>query len=155
MKGGFQKRGFGGRKSTYQGEVSGGRPYSGSTWQRGNDRDERPRMYAATCSSCGASCEVPFKPNGKKPVACNDCYKKSDERPSRGRDDERGFGRSKPYGRSSHDHDNDRFARAKPFGRSDRTPPGPGHAEVIDQLKTLNKKMDQLLKAIEGLGENA
>jgi len=33
-------------------------------------------MYPATCSECGKSCEVPFKPSGDKPVYCNDCFKK-------------------------------------------------------------------------------
>lgn len=31
-------------------------------------------MYAVTCSSCGASAEVPFQPRGDKPVYCRDCF---------------------------------------------------------------------------------
>lgn len=36
----------------------------------------RPGMHTATCDECGNSCEVPFKPNGEKPVYCNNCFKK-------------------------------------------------------------------------------
>jgi CxxC-x17-CxxC domain-containing protein len=37
-------------------------------------RSERPRMHKATCSDCGSSCEVPFRPTGNKPVLCSDCF---------------------------------------------------------------------------------
>ncbi|KQM09915.1 MAG: CxxC-x17-CxxC domain-containing protein [Candidatus Methanomethylophilaceae archaeon] len=41
------------------------------------DRDQPPREYhKATCSDCGAECEVPFKPTQGRPVYCKDCYKK-------------------------------------------------------------------------------
>ena len=32
-------------------------------------------MFSATCSSCGNACQVPFQPNGSKPVYCSDCFK--------------------------------------------------------------------------------
>jgi len=38
-------------------------------------------MHKATCSDCGAECEVPFKPTEGKPVRCQDCFKKN--RPQR------------------------------------------------------------------------
>jgi CxxC-x17-CxxC domain-containing protein len=31
-------------------------------------------MHQATCVACHKFCEVPFKPNGKKPVFCRDCF---------------------------------------------------------------------------------
>lgn len=31
-------------------------------------------MYDATCSDCGKSCQVPFRPVGSKPVKCRDCF---------------------------------------------------------------------------------
>lgn len=38
-------------------------------------RDDRPKtMFKAICSDCGKECEVPFKPNGSKPVFCRDCF---------------------------------------------------------------------------------
>jgi len=32
-------------------------------------------MHKATCSECGESCEVPFKPTEGKPVFCRECYR--------------------------------------------------------------------------------
>jgi CxxC-x17-CxxC domain-containing protein len=34
------------------------------------------QMFPATCAECGKSTEVPFQPNGDKPVYCSDCYRK-------------------------------------------------------------------------------
>lgn len=33
-------------------------------------------MHKATCAECGKECEVPFKPDGSKPVYCRDCFQK-------------------------------------------------------------------------------
>ena len=48
---------------------SGGGGYGGGGGQR--------QMYPATCSSCGIQTQVPFQPNGSKPVYCRDCYQSS------------------------------------------------------------------------------
>lgn len=80
MKPTYQKKSFSRSKGTYKGATKGGGAHSGSTGKRGGDRgydrDERPVLHDATCSQCGAACQVPFKPNGKKPVMCRDCFKK-------------------------------------------------------------------------------
>ncbi len=31
-------------------------------------------MFTATCASCGREAQVPFRPNGMKPVYCSDCF---------------------------------------------------------------------------------
>jgi CxxC-x17-CxxC domain-containing protein len=31
-------------------------------------------MHKTICSNCGKECEVPFKPNGTKPVFCRECF---------------------------------------------------------------------------------
>jgi CxxC-x17-CxxC domain-containing protein len=33
-------------------------------------------MYKITCADCGIEAEVPFKPDGKRPVYCRECYLK-------------------------------------------------------------------------------
>ena len=68
----------------------GNRPQGGG-WKGGNDRKfggggsfgrrddrgfDRPEMHKATCASCGNGCEVPFKPNGSRPIYCRECFKK-------------------------------------------------------------------------------
>ncbi len=37
--------------------------------------------FQATCNECHAKCEVPFRPNGKKPVYCRDCFKGKEDVP--------------------------------------------------------------------------
>jgi len=32
-------------------------------------------MFEAECNSCHKKCQVPFRPNGKKPVYCSDCFR--------------------------------------------------------------------------------
>lgn len=34
------------------------------------------KMYKITCADCGLEAEVPFKPDGSRPVYCRDCYQK-------------------------------------------------------------------------------
>ncbi|MBU1499341.1 hypothetical protein KKE48_00525 [Patescibacteria group bacterium] len=46
----------------------------------------RPTMHQAVCDKCGASCEVPFRPSGDKPIFCNNCFDRKggrDDRPGR------------------------------------------------------------------------
>lgn len=43
-------------------------------------RDDRsgfkaPQMHSATCSKCGKSCLVPFRPTGNRPIFCSDCFR--------------------------------------------------------------------------------
>lgn len=39
--------------------------------------DNAPReMHKIICSDCGCEAEVPFKPDGERPVYCRDCYQK-------------------------------------------------------------------------------
>ena len=50
------------------------------------NRDSRgPRqdreMHDVTCAECGKETQVPFKPDGERPVYCKDCYVK--KRPPR------------------------------------------------------------------------
>lgn len=33
-------------------------------------------MHKVTCADCGKETEVPFKPDGTRPVYCRDCYQK-------------------------------------------------------------------------------
>ncbi|MFH1450777.1 MAG: CxxC-x17-CxxC domain-containing protein [archaeon] len=31
-------------------------------------------MHKTTCAKCKQECEVPFKPDGSRPVYCKNCY---------------------------------------------------------------------------------
>ena len=55
---------------------------------KGRDGGRR-MMHRATCSDCGNSCEVPFKPTNTKPIFCSSCF------------EHQGEPRSKSFGRKS------------------------------------------------------
>ena len=69
------------------------RDFGGS---RGGGREER-QMFEATCDKCGRSCQLPFRPNGTKPVYCSNCFEKQgDNFESRGASDNR-YGGDRPF----------------------------------------------------------
>ncbi len=112
-KGGFAKKSFGSRPSYG--------PKRGPSFGFGARGSDGPvERHQATCNECGNKCEVPFRPNGKKPVYCRDCYKGKEETPSHA---------------SPRTHSRESFA-----------PP----ADVAKQLELLNIKVDRLIKAVEG-----
>jgi CxxC-x17-CxxC domain-containing protein len=41
--------------------------------ERGFSRNPR-EMHKVTCADCGKETEVPFKPDGNRPVYCRECY---------------------------------------------------------------------------------
>ncbi|MDY6966311.1 MAG: CxxC-x17-CxxC domain-containing protein [Halobacteriota archaeon] len=43
--------------------------------RQGYNRPPR-EMHKITCSDCGQEAEVPFKPDGTRPVYCQECYRK-------------------------------------------------------------------------------
>lgn len=52
----------------------GGGGYGG---RGGGGYDRGPRqMFDAVCAQCGVNTQVPFQPNGTKPVYCRDCYQR-------------------------------------------------------------------------------
>ncbi len=60
-------------------------PYAKTGWPRlkryrlfkpANDADEMKELHEAKCSECGATCEVPFKPDPHRPVYCRECWAK-------------------------------------------------------------------------------
>jgi len=63
------------------------RKYGGSSGGRsggsgGRSFSSGPReMTDVTCSECGKQTQVPFKPDGTRPVYCSECFEK--HRPAR------------------------------------------------------------------------
>jgi CxxC-x17-CxxC domain-containing protein len=111
FKGGTHKSsGFGGRDNFRSGGASrGGFGSSRGGFSGGRDSD-RPTMYHAICSDCGADCEVPFKPNGTKPVLCSSCFAKQ-----RGETPRSFSGRDREFSVSSKQRDRDFSAPKEMF----------------------------------------
>jgi CxxC-x17-CxxC domain-containing protein len=76
----FKRGGFG--KKQFGRPSFGGRP----AFQRSGGGFGRPQsqMHSATCANCGKATEVPFKPDGTRPIYCRDCFGNgNDSRPPR------------------------------------------------------------------------
>lgn len=70
--GGYGGSKFGGAKKF------GAKKFGNDSWDRGS-RDSggfSKQMFDAVCAQCGNNCQVPFKPNGRKPVMCSNCFVK-------------------------------------------------------------------------------
>ncbi len=125
--GGRDRRAGGGGR--FDGARGGGKRFGGKPfgekklWERGaSNRDGgKVFMHKATCAECGDMCQVPFKPNGTKPVLCSMCFQKSGGK-----------------------------APSRPF-EDRRAPMSGGAGSIDrDQLKAINTKLDAILKILEG-----
>jgi len=41
-----------------------------------DENRENREMHKVTCAECGKETEVPFKPDGSRPVYCKECFQK-------------------------------------------------------------------------------
>jgi len=138
--GGYPKRnsgGFGGGRRD-----NGGPSYGGGfnkSFDRGgssNSRGGKP-MHDAVCADCGRDCQVPFRPNGKKPVHCSDCFDKNGGNEGR---EERRFDDRAPR-REFSSAPKREFSAPKPDSRID---------DLQASLRSVQSKLDQLISLMQG-----
>jgi CxxC-x17-CxxC domain-containing protein len=112
---------------------------------RSFDRGSRDReMHQATCSNCGKDCQVPFKPNGSKPVFCSDCFEKNGGEQRRSNDrDYAAPRRSNFEDRRPSFNENRSYDRPQNFDRprEDARP----QQNNNDQFAALNSKLDRII----------
>lgn len=114
-----------------------GRGDRGGRGGGGRDGDRRQtEMFKAVCSTCQKACEVPFRPDGSKPVLCSECFGKS-------RSDERGGGFER-RDRSS----NDRPRRDFDAPRRDSAP-SPDYKALLNQVSNLEGKVTEILQLLK------
>ena len=130
-KRGSSSRGDYGNKASF-GARSGGKP----SFVKKSFGDRRPSdgpvtQFQATCSNCGNSCAVPFKPVNGKPVFCRDCFVKTGET---------GAGRA-----------GDKFPRKEfqPRPSYNASPVGDSSAAVLKQLEKMNANLEKLIAVVE------
>jgi len=111
----------------------GGGDFAGRDQKRGFNRGGgRPVMHQAICDACKQNCEVPFKPSGDKPIFCNTCFSKQ------------GGGASR-----SHRFNSDRRESQRPrFEDRGGSQSNQDSQEILKGIKTLNYKLDELIKAL-------
>lgn len=81
------------------------------------------QMHRAVCDECGRDCEVPFKPSGDKPIYCSNCF------------ENKGGGSNRSGKRQS---------GGSSYQKQDNT-----NKQLLDQVTSLNKKLDRILTVIE------
>ena len=127
--GGKDRKKFGGRN--FGGDRGGNGGFGGR-------RDEgKPQMHPATCSDCGKSCEVPFRPTGDKPVFCSDCFRNKRDDNSRNFRDE-----------GNRDFGNKNSRQSFGDKRSYQNDNGRNTENYKAQFEQLNAKLDKILKAL-------
>ncbi len=139
FQGGGSRSGGGGG---FRGGDRGGRPsFQKKSWGGSNDRGGAggsTEMHKATCSECGKSCEVPFRPSSDKPVYCNDCFSSKREGVDR-----------KP--RAEFNDRPKRDFNDRPAPRPFSAPASNTDGEIKNQLRDMSVKLDRLIGAIEKL----
>ena len=116
-----------------------GRPSFGSRPSFGGDRDKKDvTLYNATCTSCGKSCEVPFRPDGKKPVLCRDCFAAKNESPTNSANPHDRFTPNEMVGRKP-----ERQTYASP------APQAADYSRLVKQLAVVEEKLNQILTLIQ------
>lgn len=95
----------------------------------GDFRSDKP-MFKTVCAQCGKNCEVPFKPNGNKPVLCNECFRGSDSR-NENRSDFRPQRHDRPDFHKRDDYKN--------------KPQAPNPNQYKKDFEILNAKLDKII----------
>lgn len=101
----------------------------------GAPRGNGPAMlHDATCAECNSPCQVPFRPNGRKPVLCGNCFKKDEggEQKSYSRP---AFGERPSFG--------ERRSFSKPYERPQASPVDLSRVEA--RLAAIEARLDELL----------
>ena len=116
-KGGFSRPSFGGGRPDSR--SGGGRSFNGPS-----------EMYNATCSKCNASCEVPFRPNGKKPIFCKNCFVRDDA--------------------GSNAYEKRGYTDRPSFQKPQASVEDPRIGAMQRELTVIHDKLDTLIQALEG-----
>lgn len=109
----------------------------------GGDRDSfggPPQMHKATCAECGNECQVPFKPNGRKPIFCTECFKTKEGGENYSRP-ERSF-RKPSFDRPS-------FGPKRSFDAAPRS-----DEQTEKRFEEVNMKLDRILRELAALKDD-
>jgi len=99
-------------------------------------------LFQAVCHTCGKECEVPFRPNGKKPVFCSICF------------DKQGGASAERFGKKSFDRPRFEERRRPDFERKNDGGENKNIEQLKHQLFELNTKVDKILNALEEMGKS-
>jgi CxxC-x17-CxxC domain-containing protein len=105
-----------------------------------NDRGPKEvQLFSATCTTCGKSCEVPFRPDGTKPVLCRDCFAAKNASPM-------------AEGRNYSDRPDTRSNERPQFTPRPTSAPAVPSVEIAaltKQVSSLQSKVDEILSLLK------
>ena len=122
--GGFSRGGS--SRPSYGGDRGGSRGRDSRSF------DAPKELFKTTCSKCRAVCEVPFRPNGTKPVYCKDCYVRDDGYTPKDSYSNKDSYVKKPY------------ATERPAPRPQVPAEDPRIGVILKELQSLNTKLETL-----------
>ena len=97
-------------------------------------RDGDRPLFSTQCSSCGKSCEVPFRPTGERPVYCTECFRS-----------QRDSGGAPAPARGAHSHEH----RERSFMPTRDARPAQ-HADTHSaRFDLLERKLDRIIGLLE------
>ena len=99
-------------------------------------------LYKATCTNCGNSCEVPFRPDGAKPVLCRDCFAAKNAAPTNSANRDR-FTSNELIGRKP------QREYAAPVAPRVATRDSADYTLLVKQLSVVETKVNQILELIK------
>ena len=162
--GGFRKgkqgHGFNRHGSSDRPHFGGGRggfSHSGDRGERsrgGRDGSRPTQMFSAMCSDCNRACEIPFRPTGERPVFCKDCFDKKRESSQGNYERREAPPRNFPQREQRDRRDFTPAFSPKPQADLSAVALAKAGDKRIDELKqqlyAVNKKIDTILKIMEG-----
>ncbi len=106
--------------------------------------DAPKELYKTSCAKCHNACEVPFRPNGMKPVYCKDCFVKDDERSPRDSFQKKSFGNDRPS-----------YGSERAPSRATAAEPDARIGAILRELQNVNEKLDALSARLENTAYSA
>ncbi len=138
----FKKKPFGGRDNRGGGNFGNKREFGRPSFGGDRGRDSGPKeMFQAICASCGKTCEVPFKPNGRKPVYCKECFAANGGQDGGSRDfaPKRDFGSKPSFNKPQYNNESKQTFKLEGSN---------GIGDLKKQMEFMNIKLDKLIEIL-------
>ena len=119
-----------------------GSPRDARAYRSARSGNEVFQKFDAICSNCGKKCQVPFRPDGEKPVYCKDCF----DMPRKAMTGTKKFSANASAGFSNSAH-----FRSESSGSAAPTASSAGGKSIADltrQIAAMNTKIDTMLKIL-------
>ena len=137
----YMKKPFQGGGNRFGGNGGG---FGGGRGGNGGFQKREMTMHKATCSACGKTCEVPFRPTGEKPVYCKECFAE------RGGGSDRNDRSDRPsFDRAPRKSFDNRFEPRAEAPRAERAPEG--NNDIKKQFEYVNSRLDKLTNMVDRL----